>query len=416
MSCKIFEVIENIARIAKMSSLPFGGIQVIFTGDFYQLPPVGNMYESDSSKFCFESAIWYNVFPMANHIQLKTIFRQKDPVYIEILLQIREGYITDTNKEILKSYVKREYNIEHNNGCIPTKIFSVKSKVDFVNNAMFAKLEGDSHEFQMITRSNMSTFTDSGKPLSTTQIENGKNMNIQQIAYEIDQLIVNTGFLSVITLKIGALVMCTANIDMEQSICNGSQGIIIDICGTGRGKIPIVRFSNGITKPIDFHYIQSEEYPNIAIAQIPLTLAWAMTIHKVQGATMKLAEMDLGNSIFEYGQIYVALSRVESLEGLYLAAFHAHKIKANPIVKEFYKRIPEITEVIIPVVHTHPPEMAGILPNNTKNIYSKYAYNSAAAAGATSNANKDELIEEIIEENPKNTMLSSSVKIIKMPF
>ena len=206
MSSKIFEVIENIARIAKMSSLPFGGIQVIFTGDFYQLPPVGNIYESDSNKFCFESAIWYNVFPLANHIQLKTIFRQKDPLYIEILLQIREGYITDSNKEILKTYVKREYDVDHNNGCIPTKIFSIKSKVDFVNNAMFAKLEGDSHEFQIITRSNMTTFTDSGKSLSIAQFENGQKMNAQQIAYEIEQLIVNTGFLSCITL----LTRCNA--------------------------------------------------------------------------------------------------------------------------------------------------------------------------------------------------------------
>ena len=132
-----------------------------------------------------------------------------------------------------------------------------------------------------------------------------------------------------------------------------------------------------------------------------------MTIHKVQGATMKLAEMDLGNSIFEYGQIYVALSRVESLEGLYLAAFHAHKIKANPIVKEFYKRIPEITEE---VVEPRPLE-TGLLTNNSnnnnnntniKNVYSKYAYKQTT-----------ELTGDVIEENQYPP---SSTKIIKMPF
>lgn len=403
MSCKIFEVIENIARIAKMSMLPFGGIQVIFTGDFYQLPPVGNQYEQDSNKFCFESELWHKVFSLENHIQLKTIFRQKDPLYIEILLQIREGYISDTNKEILKSYVKREYDIEKNNGCIPSKIFSVKSKVDFVNNAMFSKLEGEEHEFKLICRSNMTTFVDSSKPLSMAQIDNGKNMNAQQIAFEIDQLITNTGLPSSIVLKVGAIVMCTANIDMDQSICNGSQGIVIDMCGPEGAKIPVVRFSNDIIKPIHFHYIQSEDYPNIAIAQIPLTLAWGMTIHKIQGATMKMAEMDLGNSIFEYGQIYVALSRVESLEGLYLSAFHAHKIKANPIVKEFYKNIPTIMEEIQTSAvssNSPPPSCDESSTETTKNIFARFVYKEP---------NTNELSEEIIEEEPNH-----SIKIIKL--
>lgn len=403
MSCKIFEVIENIARIAKLSVLPFGGIQVVFTGDFYQLPPVGNQYEQDSNKFCFESELWNKVFSLENHIQLKTIFRQKDPLYIDILLQIREGYISDSNKEILKSYVKREYDIEKNNGCVPSKIFSVKSKVDFVNNAMFSKLEGDEYEFKMICRTDMMTFTDSSKPLSACQLQNGKNMTAQQIAFEIDQLITNSGLPSSVVLKIGAIVMCTANIDMDQSICNGSQGIVIDIYGSERAKIPVVRFSNGIVKAISFHYIQSEEYPNIAIAQIPLMLAWGMTIHKIQGATMKMAEMDLGNSIFEYGQIYVALSRIESLDGLYLSAFHAHKIKANPIVKEFYKQIPtiveEITENTLSSSFSSCEEKNDFpIENNTKNIFSKFAYKET-----------NELCEEIIEEEPKH-----SIKIIKL--
>jgi len=406
MSCKIFEVIENIARIAKMSMLPFGGIQVIFTGDFYQLPPVGNQYEQDSNKFCFESELWHKVFSLENHIQLTTIFRQKDPLYIDILLQIREGYISDANKEILKSYVKREYDIEKNNGCIPSKIFSVKSKVDFVNNAMFSKLEGETHEFKLISRSNMTIFVDSSKPLSIAQIDNGKNMNAQQVAFEIDQLITNTGFPSSVVLKIGAIVMCTANIDMDQSICNGSQGIVIDMCGSDGAKIPVVRFSNGIVKAIHFHYIQSEDHPNIAIAQIPLTLAWGMTIHKIQGATMKMAEMDLGNSIFEYGQIYVALSRVESLEGLYLSAFHAHKIKANPIVKEFYKNIPPIEvieyEEIIKTSNSCEQNPQSI-ENNTKNVFARFAYKQPKTT---------ELTEEIIEEEPEAP--NHSIKIIKL--
>lgn len=107
----------------------------------------------------------------------------------------------------------------------------------------------------------------------------------------------------------------------------------------GFSEIPLVRFANGITMRIGAHYWQSEEYPTIAVAQIPLCLAWAMTIHKIQGATMEMAEMDIGSQIFEYGQTYVALSRIQSLDGLYLSSFQPDRIKANPHVVSFYDSI-----------------------------------------------------------------------------
>jgi ATP-dependent DNA helicase PIF1 len=100
-----------------------------------------------------------------------------------------------------------------------------------------------------------------------------------------------------------------------------------------------VKFSNGIIRRISPHYWQSEEYPTLAVGQLPLCLAWALTIHKIQGATLSMAEIDIGQTIFEYGQTYVALSRIQSLEGLYLSAFEPDKIRANPIVTEFYSRI-----------------------------------------------------------------------------
>jgi ATP-dependent exoDNAse (exonuclease V) alpha subunit len=89
---------------------------------------------------------------------------------------------------------------------------------------------------------------------------------------------------------------------------------------------------------------QSEEIPCIGIGQIPLCMAWALTIHKIQGATLSMAEMDLGNSVFECGQTYVALSRVKNLRGVYISALNPTKIKANPVVKEFYRNLPTQTE------------------------------------------------------------------------
>jgi ATP-dependent DNA helicase PIF1 len=100
-----------------------------------------------------------------------------------------------------------------------------------------------------------------------------------------------------------------------------------------------VKFSNGVVKHMHPHTWQSEEYPTLSVAQIPLCLAWALTIHKIQGATLQFAEIDVGNSVFEYGQTYVALSRVQSLDGLYLSAFNYEKIQTNPSVIQFYENI-----------------------------------------------------------------------------
>ena len=136
--------------------------------------------------------------------------------------------------------------------------------------------------------------------------------------------------------------MCTINLDMDAEICNGSQGVVIDIINNGSIQIPVVKFSNGIIRRISPHYWQSEDYPTLAVGQYPLCLAWALTIHKIQGATLSMAEIDIGRSIFEYGQTYVALSRIQSLDGLYLSAFEPSKIKTNPTVRQFYETIQEI--------------------------------------------------------------------------
>ena len=240
-----------------------------------------------------------------------------------------------------------------------------------------------------------------------------------EVQYEIEQLSGNSSIQKVVRLKKGALVMLTYNIKVEDGICNGSQGIITgftkgesgigggDGGGGGNGD-PIVRFSNGIELPIEYQYIQSDEYPSIAVGQIPLTLAWAMTIHKIQGATLDSADMDLGNSVFEYGQVYVALSRVKSLDGLYLSAFHYQKIRANPIVKQFYMTFVE-------------PDYESHIVNNTKtinsgkNIFREYEYSEER--DEERDEEKDERIEgkrEREEEQENNRLKKSSTKIIKL--
>jgi len=340
MSKKIFTLIEAIARNIRRNNMPFGGIQVIFTGDFYQLPPVGSAGEPDSAQFCFESEKWREIFQIENHIELTTMFRQTDPIYIRILSQIREGSIDDESRDILRKYVKREVDDTNANGCIPTKLFAIRSKADYVNSAMFAKLEEEEVVYDLMKKTDCVVYMDNGKSFDKETAKHCLSMKPQEIEYELNQLITNTDMPAKLALKKGALVMLTYNLDVELGICNGSQGIIVDF---DKG-FPIVKFSNGVQQPIEMQYIQSEEYPRVAIGQIPLRLAWAMTIHKIQGATLEMADMDLGNTIFEYGQTYVGLSRIKSLDGLYLSAFHAHRIKANPTVTEFYRGIPRISD------------------------------------------------------------------------
>ena len=342
LSKKIFELIEEIARIVRRSTAPFGGLQVVFTGDFYQLPPVGTDGEPDTERFCFESVVWNQVFKMENHIELKTIFRQTDPLYIEILMQIRKGELAEDNKKILQSYVNRLYDPANHNGCVPTKLFPLRAKADYVNTMMFSKIKEKEFIFEAKRKTDCRTNLESNKGLTPDMLDKCARIDSTEINYEIDQLLNNTACSQILRLKKGAAVMCTVNLDMDKSICNGAQGIVLNIIENGTEPLIIVKFSNGVIKTISPHYWQSDEYATLAVGQYPLCLAWALTIHKIQGATLEMAEIDIGQSVFEYGQTYVALSRIQSLNGLYLSAFHAQKIMANLIVKQFYTSISDV--------------------------------------------------------------------------
>ena len=208
---------------------------------------------------------------------------------------------------------------------------------------MFAKLQEKEHVFTAIRKTDCYTHIESGKPLSIEMRQRCIRMTTAEIEYELDQMVNNSPCVTTLRLKVGSAVMCTINLDMENGICNGSQGIIMEMKDLGTGTlVPIVQFANGMVRPIHIHFWQSEDYPTLAVGQFPLCLAWALTIHKIQGATLDMAEIDIGQSIFEFGQTYVALSRVQSLNGLYLSDFQPQRIAANPTVHEFYKNIPMI--------------------------------------------------------------------------
>jgi ATP-dependent DNA helicase PIF1 len=163
------------------------------------------------------------------------------------------------------------------------------------------------------------------------------------IKTELDYLAGNLLCDKEVKLKIGAQVMCVINIqddDRNVTICNGSQGIVTGFCElTGA---PRVLFNNGMERVMVKHVWLSDKIPGIGVSQVPLILAWALTIHKSQGSTLDIAEVDIGSGIFECGQTYVALSRVRSLDGLYLKDMDVQRIKVNRKVQEYYQFLEEM--------------------------------------------------------------------------
>ena len=330
LSLKLFNTLNEIGKAVRGNFKPFGGIQIIFSGDFFQLPPVGDKDEPDTQRFCFESDEWNSVFHRDCQIQLVKIFRQTDEIYSTILNQIREGKIKRKSNDLLLQYVGRPF--AENLVAEPTKLYPTKNKVEQINVMRMSALHGETREFNIKYLKDLEmTKTDRTKRLEFTE---------KDIQVELDFLAGNLMCEKEMKLKIGSQVMCIVNIKSEQGdvlICNGSQGIIKEFCElTG---LPKVKYNNGIEMLMGRHSWESEKIPGIGVAQVPLILAWALTIHKSQGATMDAAEIDVGSGIFECGQTYVALSRVKSLDGLYLTSFDAKRIRINKKVKEFYESL-----------------------------------------------------------------------------
>jgi len=323
MSKKIMELLDKIGKRIRKSEKPFGGIQLVFSGDFYQLPPVGNKEEPETMQFCFESELWNKTFTKENHIQLVKIFRQKDEAYCTILNEIREGRLKRSSLNKLMERVNRDKTIDN---LKPTKLFPVRSKGDVMNAEEMSNLNEKEVIFECKINVDL--------PVSEKEKEYKTKFTALQIKAELDFIQSNLLCEKVLRLKVGAQVMSIANIEFPNGIiCNGSQGVITRITAEG---LPIVKFYSGFEAIMNYHIWPSENIPGTGIAQIPLILAWAITIHKSQGASLDCAEIDVGSSVFECGQTYVALSRVRNFEGLYLTSFDVNKIRINKKVREFY--------------------------------------------------------------------------------
>lgn len=339
LSKGIFELLDTIGkRVHSNPNKPFGGMQVIFSGDFYQLSPVPTKGDDDSRLFCFQSPLWKQTFDL--QILLDEPFRQKDPIFLDLLYQVREGSISKRNVALLQEKIK-----------VPEKhakmvrLVSTRRQAEEINTRNMNELKNPirtykyEHEYeppksQTHTQTNIQA---NAHPLMIAQAQaqmQTQTKSKTDIKNEVQYMTQHSLFENELQLQVGCRVMCIANIDMDNGIVNGSTGEVIDF----NPLYPIVQFDNGVKMTINRHHWNSENIDGLRVSQLPLILAWAVTIHKSQGATLDSACIDLGNNVFASGQTYVALSRVRTLHGLYLTSFNPHKIRANKDVSEFYEQ------------------------------------------------------------------------------
>lgn len=304
----LFDKLETVARKIRCNIRPFGNIQLILSGDFLQLPSVGTDY------FCFEAKSWRKC--ITNVICLTEIIRQSNKHFQNILNSIRIGDISDEVKDILNSRIGIELKNEY--GIKPTKLFSKNWAVDRVNNNELDILAEDGREF----------FEYEMDIMVYPEVKNKQA--------SIDKYLKFCSFKQSIQLCIGAQVMLSYNLDMDSGLCNGSRGVVVDF----RNDLPVVKFLNGqirIIEPQIYEFEESEK-KILRASQIPLKIAYALSIHSCQGSSLDYAEIDLSEA-FACGQSYTALSRVKNLEGLSIIDIDYGRIYANETVLEFYKNL-----------------------------------------------------------------------------
>ncbi|CAF0857018.1 unnamed protein product [Brachionus calyciflorus] len=301
-----FDTLEFLARSIKNNDEPFGGIQLIISGDFLQLPPV-TRYKEEKKKFCFQASTWSEC--INSTIQLTKIKRQEDTQFIDLLEEIRFGRCSEKTAELLE---KSKNKVFKNKEILPTKLCTHKDDVEFINNKEINDLNTDKQVY---------TSYDSG-----------------DFGYAKKMLNILCPAKEEIVLKVNSQVMLIKNLDVAGNLVNGSRGYVV---GFNENKLPIVKFMNQtemVIKHETWTFKINSAGQSITRKQLPLQLAWAISIHKSQGMTLDCVELSLSR-VFEYGQAYVALSRAKSLDNLRILDFDPNAIKANETVIKFYEKL-----------------------------------------------------------------------------
>ena len=310
-SAEFLDKISRYLQIVRKNDAPFGGVQMVFMGDFMQLPPVikgggGAAAGAASAVFAFESAEWRRLAPRV--IVLTQVMRQaNDLEFATMLERLRWGNCLPEDLEALTSCKDRDFGAVR-----PTILFSINRDVERVN-----------------TNSFMALLKNTGNPPIALKTEYGGNKEVAQRwarSCEIPDEVV---------VAVGAQVVVTANMDIDSGIVNGTRAIV-HAWNEGT-KICTLRLVNGRLYKVGLWKPTTDMFGEVPkVLWYPIKLAYALSVHKAQGMTLDAAELDLGSSIFEFGQAYTALSRVRSLQDVCILDVSAASFKSHPKVKAFY--------------------------------------------------------------------------------
>lgn len=303
VSPEIFSSIDKILQAFKRNTLPFGGVQTILSGDFFQLPPISRT--PTDKRFAWQSPVWKELGLKTCYLQEK--FRQDDNVLISILDEIRSGTVSSNSYDVLNARFHKDLDINFT----PTKLYTHNMDVDRINIQELNKINNPAFAFK---------YTSEGT------------------AKNIEKIFKSSLVLEEIVLKKDAVVMFIKN-NHDLGYVNGTTGVIVNF--DKETKLPIVKTSDGSLIKISLEeWTMENESANVVakVLQVPLKLAWAITIHKSQGMTLDSAEIDLSKT-FEVGQGYVALSRIKNINGLRLMGLNDKALLVDPLILHIDDRI-----------------------------------------------------------------------------
>lgn len=297
--------VDRVCREVKQNQKPFGGMQVVFVGDFFQLPPVvkkdmdtngqTELIDKTIARFAYDSSAWIDANPIVCYVTEQ--HRQNDSDFLSILTAIRRNVFGVNHLRLVETRKTNGISVPDS---VP-KLFSHNADVDRINDEILAKIPDESIVF---------TMTFAGPDALVAAIKRGC------LSPEI------------LSVKVGAAVMFTKN-SPEKRFVNGTLGIVESFDKTSGN--PIVKIRNEsrvIAEPMDWS-VEENGHIRAKVSQVPLRLAWAITVHKSQGMSLDEAMMDLSD-VFEFGQGYVALSRVRRLSGVYIVGWNARAFQVHP--------------------------------------------------------------------------------------
>ncbi|MEK7122581.1 MAG: PIF1 family DEAD/DEAH box helicase [Patescibacteria group bacterium] len=308
LSADTFSAVEATCRKVRGSEEPFGGLQIVLVGDFFQLPPIVRADDRSNnqqsllgderarSPFAFSSSAWERLNPAVCYLSEQ--YRHEDPAFLELLGALRRGALTEQHRMLLR---QRPVTLARTG---ITQLYTHNVDVDLINERELAKLSGETRTYTMEGR---------GPKDLVAQLVRGC-LSPESLA-----------------VKIGARVMCTKN-DPTNRFVNGTIGAVVGF--HKESNLPIVKTLVGRTLVVEPQEWKIDDGVSTVacISQVPLRLAWALTVHKSQGMSLDAAHMDLSR-VFEYGQGYVALSRVRTLAGITLAGMNERALQIHPAVR-----------------------------------------------------------------------------------